>query len=199
MVSHTSDSRGSGGPKSSPMACPVQYDSRYCFAPDRQPTLPAGHLPYLRNAGPDDHSDQRPTMERLHQVRLRRGGRVRLCRLLGPRLADRRTEPGDPCFAERRYGGMLDDELLMANPPRFLPGAIEGMKRLAKNGLRYPIPQYGVQADARRSRGQLRRRVAAPAFGAVHLSSAHAPEVNTASNVDKRLFRTAAAPTMIRR
>jgi uncharacterized protein (DUF169 family) len=54
-----------------------------------------------------------------------------------------------PCFAERRYGGVLDDELLMAIPPRFLPGAIEGMKRLAKNGLRYPIPQYGVQSDAR--------------------------------------------------
>ena len=54
-----------------------------------------------------------------------------------------------PCFAERRYGGVLDDELLMAIPPRFLPGAIEGMKRLARNGLRYPIPQYGVQSDAR--------------------------------------------------
>src|SRR5579872_3537991 len=54
-----------------------------------------------------------------------------------------------PCFAERRYGGVLDDELLMAIPPRFLPGAIEGMKRLSKNGLRYPIPQYGIQSDAR--------------------------------------------------
>jgi uncharacterized protein (DUF169 family) len=54
-----------------------------------------------------------------------------------------------PCFAERRYGGVLDDEMLMALPPRFLPKAIEGMKRLASNGLRYPIPQYGVQADAR--------------------------------------------------
>ncbi len=54
-----------------------------------------------------------------------------------------------PCFAERRYGGVLDDELLMAIPPRFLPGAIAGMKRLDKNGLRYPIPQYGIQADAR--------------------------------------------------
>ena len=54
-----------------------------------------------------------------------------------------------PCFAERRYGGVLDDELLLAIPPRFLPGAIEGMKRLSKNGLRYPIPQYGIQSDAR--------------------------------------------------
>lgn len=54
-----------------------------------------------------------------------------------------------PCFAERRYGGVLDDELLMAVPPRFLPKAIEGMKRLSANGLRYPIPQYGIQSDAR--------------------------------------------------
>ncbi len=54
-----------------------------------------------------------------------------------------------PCYAERRYGGVLDDELLMAIPPRFLPKTIEGMKRLAANGLRYPIPQYGIQSDAR--------------------------------------------------
>jgi uncharacterized protein (DUF169 family) len=58
-----------------------------------------------------------------------------------------------PCFAERRYGGVLDDELLLAIPPRFLPGTIEGMKRLAKNGLRYPIPQYGIQSDARAGLG----------------------------------------------
>jgi hypothetical protein len=44
---------------------------------------------------------------------------------------------------------VLDDELLMALPPRFVPEAIAGMKRLGGNGLRYPIPQYGIQADAR--------------------------------------------------
>ncbi len=54
-----------------------------------------------------------------------------------------------PCYAERRYGGVLDEEMLMALPPAYLPKAIEGMKRLAANGLRYPIPQYGVQSDAR--------------------------------------------------
>jgi uncharacterized protein (DUF169 family) len=30
-----------------------------------------------------------------------------------------------PCFAERRYGGVLDDEMLMALPPRYLPKAKE--------------------------------------------------------------------------
>lgn len=54
-----------------------------------------------------------------------------------------------PCFAERRYGGVLDDELLMALPPKYLPRAIAGMERLSRNGLRYPIPQYGIQSDAR--------------------------------------------------
>ena len=58
-----------------------------------------------------------------------------------------------PCYAERRYGGVLDDELLMALPPEYLPKAIEGMEALAKNGLRYPIPQYGIQQDARAGLG----------------------------------------------
>ncbi len=58
-----------------------------------------------------------------------------------------------PCFAERRYGGVLDDEMLMALTPRDLRKAISGMQALAKNGLRYPIPQYGIQADVRAGMG----------------------------------------------
>jgi uncharacterized protein (DUF169 family) len=58
-----------------------------------------------------------------------------------------------PCFAERRYGGVLDEELLLATPPAYLPKAIGGMKRLSGNGLRYPIPQYGIQSDARAGLG----------------------------------------------
>ena len=54
-----------------------------------------------------------------------------------------------PCFAERRFGGVLDDELLMAMPPKYLPRAIAGLVRLSNNGLRYPISQYGIQIDAR--------------------------------------------------
>ncbi len=54
-----------------------------------------------------------------------------------------------PCFAERRYGGVLDDEMLMALPPRMLPQALAGMKALGRNGLRYPFPQYGIQQDVR--------------------------------------------------
>jgi uncharacterized protein (DUF169 family) len=54
-----------------------------------------------------------------------------------------------PCFAERRYGGVLDDEMLMALPPEQIEKAIAGMEALAKNGFRYPFPQYGIQQDVR--------------------------------------------------
>ncbi|WP_288900788.1 DUF169 domain-containing protein [uncultured Sneathiella sp.] len=58
-----------------------------------------------------------------------------------------------PCFAERRYGGVLEDELLMAIPPAYLPKVVEGLAALSKNGLRYPIPQYGIQNDVRAGMG----------------------------------------------
>ena len=58
-----------------------------------------------------------------------------------------------PCFAERRYGGVMEDELLMAIPPHFLPRVIQGMEALSRNGLRYPIPSYGVSNDARAGMG----------------------------------------------
>ncbi len=54
-----------------------------------------------------------------------------------------------PCFAERRYGGVLDDEMLMALPPEELTKALAGMEALAARGLRYPFPQYGIQQDVR--------------------------------------------------
>lgn len=54
-----------------------------------------------------------------------------------------------PCFPERRYGGVPDDELLMALKPEHLAKALEGLAALARNGLRYPIPPYAVQSDVR--------------------------------------------------
>jgi len=52
-----------------------------------------------------------------------------------------------PCYAERRFGGVAEDELLMAIPPRYLPKVVEGLAELDKRGLRYPIPPWGIQAD----------------------------------------------------
>ncbi len=58
-----------------------------------------------------------------------------------------------PCYAERRYGGVPDEEMLMALSPAHLAKAIAGMKALAKNGLRYPIAPYGIQSDVRAGMG----------------------------------------------
>lgn len=58
-----------------------------------------------------------------------------------------------PCFAERRYGGVMEDELLMALPPSYLPKVIAGLEALSRNGLRYPIAPYGVNNDVRAGMG----------------------------------------------
>ena len=67
----------------------------------------------------------------------------------GRALRTREPSLSIPCFAERRYGGVLDDEMLMALPPDQLEKAIAGMEALAKNGFRYPFAQYGIQQDVR--------------------------------------------------
>ena len=50
-----------------------------------------------------------------------------------------------PCYAERKFGGVQDDELLIALPPSYLPAVVEGLAALSANGLRYPIPNHGLQ------------------------------------------------------
>lgn len=65
----------------------------------------------------------------------------------GRALATRETSVSLPCFAERRYGGVADDELLIAMPPDEFARGVEGLAMLSKNGLRYPIVPYGIQAD----------------------------------------------------
>lgn len=65
----------------------------------------------------------------------------------GQALATGEPSLSIPCYAERRYGGVADDELLMALRPQLLPKVIEGLEMLAKAGLRYPIPSYGIQMD----------------------------------------------------
>jgi uncharacterized protein (DUF169 family) len=72
----------------------------------------------------------------------------------GRALARREPSVSIPCFAERRYGGVQDDELLMATPPEFLPKAVAGLEALSANGLRYPIPPYGIQTDAQAGLGR---------------------------------------------
>ena len=35
--------------------------------------------------------------------------------------------------------------MLIALPPSFLPGVLSGLEKLSRNGLRYPIPNHGIQ------------------------------------------------------
>jgi len=65
----------------------------------------------------------------------------------GHALKTREVSLSIPCFAERRYGGVADDEMLMALPPSDLARAVEGLAGLSKAGLRYPIMPYGPQID----------------------------------------------------
>ena len=71
----------------------------------------------------------------------------------GRALKTRQPSLSIPCFAERRYGGVLDDEMLMALPVADIARALAGMRALAKNGLRYPFAQYGIQQDVRAGMG----------------------------------------------
>ncbi|HHW32649.1 MAG TPA: DUF169 domain-containing protein [Paracoccus solventivorans] len=71
----------------------------------------------------------------------------------GRALVKREPSLSIPCFAERRYGGVLDDEMLMAAPLEDMARAVLGMEALAKNGFRYPFPQYGIQQDVRAGLG----------------------------------------------
>ncbi len=52
-----------------------------------------------------------------------------------------------PCFGERRFGEVLDEELVLALPPALVEKAVEGMRKLAAVGLRMPIPIHGAECD----------------------------------------------------
>ena len=67
----------------------------------------------------------------------------------GRALSTREPSLSIPCFAERRYGGVEDDEMLMALSVADLQRALDGMQALSGNGLRYPFPAYGLQQDVR--------------------------------------------------
>ena len=54
-----------------------------------------------------------------------------------------------PCFGERRFGGVQEDELVMAIPPGWIDKILTGLDGTQKSGIRYPIPYYGCQVDAR--------------------------------------------------
>jgi uncharacterized protein (DUF169 family) len=52
-----------------------------------------------------------------------------------------------PCFGERRFGEVRDEELVLALPAAFVEKAVEGMLKLSSIGFRFPIPFYGAEHD----------------------------------------------------
>lgn len=49
-----------------------------------------------------------------------------------------------PSFAERRFGGIPDDQLALCLSPEQLLRMLDGMDSLSKNGLRYPITPFSI-------------------------------------------------------
>lgn len=58
-----------------------------------------------------------------------------------------------PCFGERRYGGVWNDEMVLAFPPAYILKILDGSKKLFRNGMRYPAVPYGIQRDVREGFG----------------------------------------------
>ena len=52
-----------------------------------------------------------------------------------------------PCFGERKFGGVADDELVLALPPGMMGRAIDGLQGLWSRGLRYPILPFGTECN----------------------------------------------------
>lgn len=52
-----------------------------------------------------------------------------------------------PSFADRKFGGLKDDELVISMKAGDLERAINGVEQLYKNGLRYPIAPYSLTTD----------------------------------------------------
>jgi len=54
-----------------------------------------------------------------------------------------------PCFGERRFGGVQEEELVIAIPSQAIDKILRGLEATQKSGIRYPIPYYGCQVDPR--------------------------------------------------
>lgn len=52
-----------------------------------------------------------------------------------------------PSFADRKFGGLKDDELVISMKAADLERAVDGVEQLFKNGLRYPIAPYSLTTD----------------------------------------------------
>jgi uncharacterized protein (DUF169 family) len=72
----------------------------------------------------------------------------------GRALQDGKPAVSIPCYAERKFGGVQDNELLIAFAPSYLRPIVEGLARLSKAGLRYPIPNIGLDVSPMKALSQ---------------------------------------------
>jgi uncharacterized protein (DUF169 family) len=52
-----------------------------------------------------------------------------------------------PCYGERAFGQVSDDEIVVALPPAELAKSLSGLEKLARVGLKYPIAHIGGMSD----------------------------------------------------
>jgi len=52
-----------------------------------------------------------------------------------------------PCYGERRFGAVTEDEMVLAIPPGMVAIAVDGLQGLWQRGLRYPIMYFGPEND----------------------------------------------------
>lgn len=52
-----------------------------------------------------------------------------------------------PCYADKKFAGVGDDELRLTFTPDGLVRAVDGLQKMYKTGLRYPIAPYSITTD----------------------------------------------------
>ena len=54
---------------------------------------------------------------------------------------------GLPCYADKKFAGMSENEVRVSMTPEDTLKALEGLQTMSKNGLRYPIASYSLTSD----------------------------------------------------
>lgn len=52
-----------------------------------------------------------------------------------------------PCYADKKFAGVADDELRLTFTPEGLVRAVSGLAQMFRTGLRYPIASYSLTTD----------------------------------------------------
>lgn len=109
--------------------------------------FPNRSLYYLRRLRSNIYAFGRLAIFWLRKAGIHLCRRVYLLRFLGQYDFDGETESFNPSFADRKFGGLKDEELVISMKMADLKRAVDGVEQLYKNGLRYPIAPYSITTD----------------------------------------------------